>query len=1248
MALLAVQTAMNFEDKKTIHPFFTKQPKNESVAHDEAAQRHADHVEGPTGAGDDEFEPTKSKKRRGRPGKKVTQELGKKTNGQQASLKRRTRARNDEEASIAQNGSSSNEGTEKLRQSEELDLAKPRKKRRKTASPTSSPLRAASGNDPVQAGNQLDWPQQLQREADLDLARQSVFQEAAPAIEDHQTTGTPQAALVAQLPTCEQATDPQRVGKPSAESIVASTPKKKIVKLNKNGKLLSSPTRISPDLNARGRPKRTRAAAVKEKRPGTIVIIKYGLNPTSRQHIGQKIDDILHNRRIPPPDVDIKKAPRKLAGPPKPTHPFFQCKNGVKEETVSQKLSQKATVPVSLSSPKKSAVTPGKIRAESRSHHLEACQPDVLPSFGRAKPLRHTGAPDAPWPSKELAHVRNLPDGELHYPSFTLPTVIELGKQQKLKGKANSVPQSDEVLSKLAGQLLSEKGFDGPKTLAAERNVRLPSRVLTTGVEIQNRLRALIHAPVALTGQDRGIHPAIEAHFDDIEHSLTPFDRGECEALSWVQKYAPASASQVLQSGKEIIVLRDWLIGLTVQGVKGTLQGSQSTDSKPPVKPPKKKKRKMEDDFIVFSEEEDGDELVEVSDGELYDPRETMLPRARSLKRLRISKNQNVVVISGPHGCGKSATVHAVAKELGFEVFEINSGSRRSGKDILAKVGDMSENHLVNHKQKSMEDPPAQISPEDADSERMDRAFEQDLQSGRQGTMTSFFQAATKKQKKPASKTNKKSPAKPKPTAQATLTTAQKPRSSQKQSLILFEEADVLFEEDQAFWAQVIRLAHQSKRPIIITCTQDESIAMDELPFGAILRLSPPPVTLATDYLLTLAAKEGHILDRKAVGDLYQSKNCDLRASIMELDFWCQMSVGDRKGGLEWLYQRWPPGKDVDEHGRLLRVASERTYQSGMGMVSYDILTTQDDVLFNKEESFTKSVWQDWCVDIEASQGLQEQSGGIVHDEHIPTDRLAQLAAWDRKLEAMSSADVYCRVGLPSYEHDFDEPTDPTLPPISDKERLNYTVDSRVLQVDMQSDFHVLDTDLAVQTALSAKHAFEDGRFKMASSPDPANYNQQLVRHILDQACAPKAPRPRFEYLDILASVPGKTSEVSLYPLTTSAFYQHLKVVTEDVAPYVRSIVSHELKLEAQRLRLSSLLSEGGTRKRPRTTRASRVALEGGVRQTKRKERWFDKELNRELVMATAGKAWSGLGTVAETDGSTRTGDTMGEDELAL
>lgn len=55
-----------------------------------------------------------------------------------------------------------------------------------------------------------------------------------------------------------------------------------------------------------------------------------------------------------------------------------------------------------------------------------------------------------------------------------------------------------------------------------------------------------------------------------------------------------------------------------------------------------------------------------------------------------------------------------------------------------------------------------------------------------------------------------------------------------------------------------------------------------------------------------------------------------------------------------------------------------------------------------------------------------------------------------------------------------------------------------------------------------------------------------------------------------------------------------------------------------------------------RMTRASRSAVEGGRRETTRRDRWFDKALNLQLVMRTGGDGWAGVVRARSDEGSLR------------
>ncbi|KAF2138746.1 uncharacterized protein K452DRAFT_300828 [Aplosporella prunicola CBS 121167] len=1050
------------------------------------------------------------------------------------------------------------------------------------------------------------------------------------------------------------------------------SPPRKMLRLNAKGRL-SSPIPQEPPVEE-PKPRRTRGRGRNKEPKQLIVKISYKKGDSGTASMAEDINRIMIGAQRAPAQKQKQPSMRpEPSGPPKPTHPFFSGKPVGKTKDESKDGPPEAAVqksPLKTAGKRETAITPGKLRAQARANHATA---DDFPSFGfNTKTRKHPGGTvDAPWPWKGVVRVGN-DSGDSPFPQKPIPSE-DLKARRKLKDNVYQISGDESILSALCTHIrqdpLASLGFT-PNSQSPI--LRKPNRLLTTGVKIQESIRDYIGAFAStgtssvqssevlaedcqLKSSQYTTHPALKTLYDEIENTLTPFDQGTCEKLPWAQKYAPKRAVDVLGSAREVAVLREWLEALRVSAVeagsKETPKNQSSKKKGAMTKPPKKKRKKTADmdDFVVdddvdalggLDEVSDPDELASLDSGQ--GARKSMIRQGDGIiNGIRTTKLSNVVLLSGPHGSGKTAAIFAVARELGFEIFEINSGSRRSGKDVFDKIGDMTENHLVQRKARESVATTADQAITESDSEqRLADAVQKDIESGRQKSMASFFKPTNQPKPKTSKPDIKEQPKKaslaPKEIAQGNL--GDKPKQSQKQSLILLEEVDVLFEEDKNFWTTVESLALSSKRPIILTCTDESLVRMHETSFHAILRMSSPPAALATDYMLLLAAREGHLLERDAVSSLYDCKNQDLRASIMELDFWCQMGVGDQKGGLEWMYQRWPPGKDVDENGRTLRVASCGAYQKGMGWVSRDLLLEPSHAGFDREHEFLRELTESWHLQTEeCTTSAQRNDPEQRTDQAISQEsNLKSLEGVECSLDMLSAADVFCKIDVPARTK---VEMDATQPPMPEKAKSSYIDGYPLIQADQLHDFTNFDANLAISSHLATSRYYCRQAPKIESQPIytdlvvlPLSNETHILNSILTHIATSRDPaskplsRVDFFAFDPLAEPPTNALVHGL-GITASSFDRNFSLITIDLAPYVRSIAAWDLRLESERVRVSNLLSAGGTRKRKaRTTRAARSAQEGGRRETVRKERWFDKKLSLQAVLATAGKDWAGLG----------------------
>ncbi|WXC57213.1 hypothetical protein SNK03_003134 [Fusarium graminearum] len=995
---------------------------------------------------------------------------------------------------------------------------------------------------------------------------------------------------------------------PSLPNTDTKTNTGKMLKLNLRTGTLRSPPRTRPKYA-----------------PSRIVCMKYGHDDASRKELGDKISQIMDGNIIIPPTPPKKRGKKvkensntQNASGSKTTHPLFAAKTKqvmkVEDSTVDKHSPSSSRHTVFMSTP----MSPKKAR-----------NPFVVnkqaPRFGvKTGVAKVPGAMQPLWPAKGMAHVRGF-DVQLDPTTFLSADCTK----KKSKGSAVAITPEESVLERFCATMDFAAIQDSlPKNddhfEPAPEELRIPSRHFESGRKLQKRIRSELRTLKSTTSQgddqliddiaehSKTTHPAINRLYQSLETNLSAYDKSTCEPLAWTQKYAPATALEILQGGKQALLLKDWLQALKVDSVISAGQDNPMAKKKAKPKAAPKKKRKKDElsDFIVSSEEE-ANEMEEISENEAdWAPAGLGLLKKTVVRNGDVTKGTkdqerltNSVVISGPHGSGKTATVYAIAKELGFEIFEIHPGSRRSGKDILEKVGDMTRNHLVQQHQA-----------QNASGATEEDAVARDLKAGKQGTMTSFFQ------KKITSRPPPKKPLEEKPTE----TTKASSTKSQKQSLILLEEVDILYEEDKQFWATLTGMMAQSKRPFIMTCNDETMVPLQTLNLHGIFRFSPPPIDLAVDLCLLTAANEGHILRRTAVEALYKSRRNDLRAALTELNYWCQIGVGDRKGGSDWFYLRWPKGSDLDENGDVIRVLSEETYCKGLGWVGRDLISTCPDPMKSEEEAL-KQLWDSWSLDIgdwDNTLILQSWADGMSHNASEKNKRLEFLEATDEFYNSMGDADL---ISSGTLGINLQETIDPRLPEMPAKMRDDFILGRRLLEADPKIAHFSLSVDLSLTLKSLSRQTLLDTSLKIDTTTSPLlePLTERRVIQSLEHSFEPQTPP--LNRMDLAhAFDPIAVNEKTVYAsyLDPSVFDRTTTLIVLDIAPWVRGIVEFDSNLMQERLKLSNLLSEGGTRKRMRTTRSAYSAMEGGERRTVRRERYFADTLNTVFVRHTAGEGW--------------------------
>ncbi|KAI7885849.1 P-loop containing nucleoside triphosphate hydrolase protein [Lichtheimia hyalospora FSU 10163] len=377
--------------------------------------------------------------------------------------------------------------------------------------------------------------------------------------------------------------------------------------------------------------------------------------------------------------------------------------------------------------------------------------------------------------------------------------------------------------------------------------------------------------------------------------------------LSWPDKYRPKHVSNLLGNSKCYTFLAEWLHQSKVRSNKE----EQKSKSKR-AKVDKSKSPSLDFEQLTLGDSEDEGSSMEEDDHGNDDDDDFVMSDSRKRRQKREKKKKgNMILIVGPHGVGKTASIYTAAHEIGFDVFEINAASRRSGKDVLSAVGEMSDSHQVNFAEGSSKEQFAnlalmfeaetkkrQLQEEQSKYKAKKRKTQQEQMNNKGSIMNHFAKipktipseqetamAVDEPQDKPIDTSHEKNID---DKVEENDDKKDQQPSTPKQSLILIEEADVLYEEDKGFWSTVIDLAQRSKRPIIITCNDDDLIPAESLLFEKVIRVHGQHRRILAPYLQLLCLKEGYIIDPFDLVHLIASIGNDLRQLIQTLEVWCK------------------------------------------------------------------------------------------------------------------------------------------------------------------------------------------------------------------------------------------------------------------------------------------------------------------------------------------------------------------------